>query len=73
MTIKCYGNLRILTNRERDVVNLIAVECLSNKEAARRLGLSPRTVEDHRANVVRKLSVRNFAELVRYVALSEPN
>jgi DNA-binding CsgD family transcriptional regulator len=39
----------------------------SNKEAARTLGISPRTVEFHRANVMRKLGAKNIADLVRRV------
>jgi DNA-binding CsgD family transcriptional regulator len=39
----------------------------SSKEAARRLGISPRTVEFHRANVMRKLGAKNTADLVRRV------
>jgi two-component system response regulator FixJ len=39
----------------------------SNKEAARTLGISPRTVEFHRANLMRKLGTKNTAELVRRV------
>jgi two-component system response regulator FixJ len=37
----------------------------SNKEAARTLGISPRTVEFHRANVMQKLGAKNTADLVR--------
>jgi FixJ family two-component response regulator len=39
----------------------------SSKEAARTLGVSPRTVEFHRANVMQKLGARNAADLVRRV------
>jgi DNA-binding CsgD family transcriptional regulator len=39
----------------------------ANKEAARALGISPRTVEFHRANIMRKLNVRNVVELVGIV------
>jgi DNA-binding CsgD family transcriptional regulator len=39
----------------------------SSKEAARRLGISPRTVEFHRANIMRKLGARNTADLLRCV------
>ena len=39
----------------------------SNKEAGRHLGISPRTIEDHRANIMKKLGARNAADLVRIV------
>lgn len=55
-----------LTRREREVLELIAAGC-SNKEAGRELGISPRTIEDHRANIMKKLSARNATELVRMV------
>jgi DNA-binding CsgD family transcriptional regulator len=55
-----------LTPREREVAALIA-DGASNKEAGRRLGISPRTVELHRAHVMEKLGARNAADLVRIV------
>lgn len=54
-----------LTKREREIVQLIA-EGASNKEVAQKLGLSLRTAETHRANILRKLSLGSVAELVRY-------
>lgn len=59
-----------LTRREREVLELIAAGH-SNKEAGRELGISPRTIEDHRANIMKKLSARNATELVRMVLDSE--
>jgi FixJ family two-component response regulator len=53
----------LLTPREREVLQLIAAGA-SNKEAGRRLGISPRTIEIHRARVLEKLGVRNAVELV---------
>ena len=53
-----------LTRRERDVL-VHLVEGASNKEIAHRLGLSSRTVEGHRACIMRKAGVRSAAELVR--------
>lgn len=53
-----------LTDREREVLGQIA-EGLSNKQIARVLGLSPRTVETHRANLFEKLQVDSLAQLVR--------
>jgi DNA-binding NarL/FixJ family response regulator len=54
-----------LTDREREVLHL-AAEGLTNVEMAARLSLSPRTVENHRANMMRKLGVNNQTEMVRY-------
>jgi DNA-binding CsgD family transcriptional regulator len=56
----------LLTPRERTTLAEI-VRGASNKEAARALGISPRTVEFHRANIMRKLDVRNVAELLGIV------
>jgi DNA-binding CsgD family transcriptional regulator len=53
-----------LTQREASVCDLI-IEGLSTKEIARRLQISPRTVEAHRAAVFAKKGVRNAVELVR--------
>jgi DNA-binding CsgD family transcriptional regulator len=55
-----------LTPRGRVALAQI-VRGASNKEAARTLGISPRTVEFHRANVMRKLGAKNIADLVRRV------
>lgn len=58
-----------LSGRELDVLHGIA-DGLSNKEIARELGLSPRTVETYRANVFSKLEVDTLAQLIRhYLAL----
>ncbi|MGA8469919.1 MAG: response regulator [Pseudolabrys sp.] len=58
-----------LTPREREVLTLIA-EGASNKEVGRRLGISPRTVEVHRAHIMEKICARNAADLVRIVLSS---
>ena len=55
-----------LTPREREVLTQIA-EGASNKEAGRRLRISPRTVEVHRARIMEKIGARNAADLVRIV------
>jgi two-component system response regulator FixJ len=58
-----------LSEREREVLGLI-VEGLTNKEIGRALGLSPRTVETHRANLFAKLQAPSLAQLIRqYAAL----
>ncbi|MGB3045027.1 MAG: response regulator [Xanthobacteraceae bacterium] len=59
-----------LTGRERDVLQQVA-EGASNKEAGRRLGISPRTVEVHRARIMDKLGAKNAADLMRIVMSEE--
>jgi len=54
-----------LTAREREIVQLLA-EGKSNKEVATILGISVKTAETHRANVMHKLGLHSTAELVRY-------
>ena len=54
-----------LTSREREIVQLLA-EGKSSKEVAVALGISVKTAETHRANVMRKLQVHSVSELVRY-------
>ena len=62
-----------LSEREREVLGLI-VEGLTNKEIGRALGLSPRTVETHRANLFGKLQVESLAHLIRhYATLAAPS
>lgn len=53
----------MLTQRERVALAQI-VKGASSKAAARNLSISPRTMEFHRANILRKLGVRNVAELI---------
>jgi FixJ family two-component response regulator len=53
-----------LSPRERDVLNLLVSGVSSSKELGLKLGLSPRTVEDHRAKIMRKLGVKNAVELM---------
>ena len=55
----------LLSKRETEVLKLIA-EGKSNKEIADLLYISIRTVENHRANIQKKLDLNNTAELVRY-------
>jgi DNA-binding NarL/FixJ family response regulator len=54
-----------LTAREREAVQLLA-EGKSNKEVAGYLGISVKTVETHRASVMRKLKLGRLSDLVRY-------
>ena len=55
-----------LTQREQTVLDLI-VQGSTSKEASEALGISPRTVEFHRANIMLKYSARNVADLMRMV------
>jgi two-component system response regulator NreC len=54
-----------ITDREREVLKLVA-EGLSTKEIATRLDISTRTVETHRANLMRKLGLHSVARLTQY-------
>jgi FixJ family two-component response regulator len=56
--------LATLTAREREVLNLV-VAGRANKEIASELGVSPKTVEVHRAHVMSKMCVDSLAELIR--------
>ncbi len=58
------GSLPALTPREMDVLTAL-VAGRSNKEIARELGISHRTVEVHRASLMARLGARNLAEAVR--------
>ncbi|AEG50962.1 two component transcriptional regulator, LuxR family [Sphingobium chlorophenolicum L-1] len=58
------ARLNILTDREREVLDGL-VEGLPNKTIAYDLGISPRTVEIHRANLMQKLEVKSLAEALR--------
>jgi len=58
------ARLNVLTDREREVLDGL-VEGLPNKTIAYDLGISPRTVEIHRANLMQKLEVRSLAEALR--------
>ena len=60
-----------LSGREREVLSLV-IEGLTNKEIARALALSPRTVETHRAHLSAKLAADSLAQLIRcYANLAE--
>jgi FixJ family two-component response regulator len=55
-----------LTPREKQVMDLV-IQGKPNKSVGTALGLSPKTVEVHRANVMKKMAVGSLAELVRMV------
>ncbi len=56
----------MLTPREHQVLELIA-NGASNKEAGRQLGISPRTIEVHRARIMEKLGAKNTVDLIHIV------
>jgi DNA-binding NarL/FixJ family response regulator len=59
-----------LTGREREIVQLLA-EGKSSKEVAVALGISIKTAETHRANIMRKLELHSVSELVRYAVKNQ--
>ncbi|MGH9679508.1 MAG: response regulator [Candidatus Acidiferrales bacterium] len=59
-----------LTSREREIVQLLA-EGKSSKEVASSLGISVKTAETHRANVMRKLELHSVSDLVRYAVRNQ--
>lgn len=62
--IELRNRLNSLTPREMDVLPL-TIEGMPNKEIAQKLGISFRTVELHRTNILRKTGAANFLELAR--------
>ena len=60
-----YGLALQLSAREREIVQLLA-EGESSKEVAVALGISVKTAETHRSNIMRKLEIHSVSELVRY-------
>jgi DNA-binding NarL/FixJ family response regulator len=59
-----YGSL---TTREQEIMRMLA-EGISKREIADHLCISPKTVENHRANIMKKLGIHSAMELVRYAA-----
>jgi DNA-binding NarL/FixJ family response regulator len=59
-----YGTL---TTREQEIMRMLA-EGISKREIADHLCISPKTVENHRANIMKKLGIHSAMELVRYAA-----
>jgi DNA-binding NarL/FixJ family response regulator len=71
-SIPAPGEMRTsrLTSREREIVQLLS-EGRSSKEVASSLGISVKTAETHRANIMRKLEFHSVSELVRYAVRNE--
>jgi DNA-binding NarL/FixJ family response regulator len=59
-----------LTQREIEIVKLISAG-LTSQQMADKLSISPRTVETHRANLMKKVGVRNAIELVKKLEMLE--
>jgi DNA-binding NarL/FixJ family response regulator len=56
---------RVVTGREREIIQLLA-EGKSNKNISAMLGISIKTVETHRASIMRKLGAKTIVDIVRY-------
>lgn len=61
---------RQLTPREHEVL-LLTTKGMTNKDIARHLGISPRTVENHRARMMEKMQAANLAELCRIAVICQ--
>ena len=59
-----------LTNREVEIIRLLS-DGLSNQKIADQLGISHRTVDTHRTNIMQKVKVKNVAELVKYSIINK--
>ncbi|MBP1741210.1 MAG: DNA-binding response regulator [Deltaproteobacteria bacterium] len=64
ITNGAYGSL---TSREQEIMSMLAKD-LSAKEIADKLFISPKTVENHRSNIMKKLGLHSSIELARYAA-----
>ncbi len=62
------ARFRQLTPRQQEVL-ILTTRGLTNKDIARQLGISPRTVENHRARMMEKMGAGNLAELCRLSAI----
>jgi FixJ family two-component response regulator len=60
--------MAMLTERERDVLPLL-LQGMHHRDVGQRLGISPRTVEIHKAHIMAKTAARNLADLIRLFGL----
>jgi DNA-binding NarL/FixJ family response regulator len=60
-----FVNYGKLSDREKEVLRLVAEGC-ATKEVAEKLYISPKTVENHRANIMKKLNIRDRTGLTKY-------
>jgi len=60
-----YSAFSTLTKREREVLQLLT-EGKTTKQTAKRLHISPKTIEVHRLNIMNKLNIDNIAQLTKY-------
>ncbi|HNX23196.1 MAG TPA: response regulator transcription factor [Spirochaetota bacterium] len=67
--LKIKSDKELLTNREKEVLKLVA-EGKSSNDIAVLLRISPKTVKVHRLNIMNKLDIRNVTELVKYAIKS---
>lgn len=67
---KTKERFRELTEREKQIV-LLLTKGLLNREVGERLGISPRTVEVHRARAFKKLELHTISELIQFVHAAE--
>jgi DNA-binding NarL/FixJ family response regulator len=66
-SISASSGYEVLTPREQEVLKLLA-EGMTSGQVSEKLYISPKTADNHRANIMRKLSLTNTFELVRYAA-----
>ena len=59
------GALHLLTEREKEVLSILS-NGFTNKETAKKLDISVRTVETHRKNIMQKLNINNIAGLIKF-------
>jgi two-component system, LuxR family, response regulator FixJ len=67
-----FAGCKPLTKREAEVVAQLVIGA-SSKEAAAHFGISPRTIDIHRAHIMGKLGAKNIADLVRIVMSERSN
>jgi two-component system response regulator NreC len=59
------SNIALLSDREKEIIRLLC-KGLNNKQIAGKLFVSPKTVDNHRTNLMHKLDVHNIVELIRF-------